>query len=84
MGGDAHRLAQGCQFRILVSLRVFWAKCHIKRKVLFKGCMRRNIKKLYIFNSGYLLNSCDQSLNGLFQVSQKGLASRGLVFLMEV
>ena len=27
-GGDAFRLAQGCQFRILVSLGVFWAKRH--------------------------------------------------------
>ena len=27
-GGDARRLAQGCEFRILVSLRVFWAKHH--------------------------------------------------------
>ena len=25
-GGDARRLAQGCKFRILVSLKVFWAK----------------------------------------------------------
>ena len=25
-GGDARRLAQGCKFRILVSLRVFWEK----------------------------------------------------------
>ena len=28
MGGDARRLAKGCKFRILVSLRVFWAKRH--------------------------------------------------------
>ena len=28
MGGDARRLALGCKFRILVSLRVFWAKRH--------------------------------------------------------
>ena len=27
-GWDARRLAQGCKFRILVSLRVFWAKSH--------------------------------------------------------
>ena len=27
-GGDARRLAWGCKFRILVSLRVFWAKGH--------------------------------------------------------
>ena len=27
-GGDARRLAYGCKFRILVSLRVFWAKRH--------------------------------------------------------
>ena len=28
MDGDARRLAWGCKFRILVSLRVLWAKCH--------------------------------------------------------
>ena len=28
MDGDARRLASGCKFRILVSLRAFWAKCH--------------------------------------------------------
>ena len=28
------------------------------RKGLFHGCKRRNIKKLYIFNSFYLLDSC--------------------------
>ena len=27
-GGDACRLAKGCKFRVLVSLRVFWAKRH--------------------------------------------------------
>ena len=27
-GGDARLLAEGCKFRILVSLRVFWAKRH--------------------------------------------------------
>ena len=27
-GGDARRLAYRCKFRILVSLRVFWAKRH--------------------------------------------------------
>ena len=27
-GGDARRLAWGCKFWILVSLRVFWAKRH--------------------------------------------------------
>ena len=33
------------------------------RKGLFLGCLRRNIKKkLYIFNSFYLLDSCNQSL----------------------
>ena len=26
--GDARRLASGCKFRILVSLRVFWGKRH--------------------------------------------------------
>ena len=25
-GGDARRLDKGCKFRILVSLKVFWAK----------------------------------------------------------
>ena len=28
MGGDARRLAEGSKFRILVSLRVLWAKRH--------------------------------------------------------
>ena len=32
------------------------------RKGLFQGCNRRNIKKLYIFNSFYLVDSCNQSL----------------------
>ena len=32
------------------------------RKGLFYGCNRRNVKKLYIFNSFYLLNLCNQSL----------------------
>ena len=32
------------------------------RKGLFQGCTRRSIKKLYLFNSFYLLNSCNQSL----------------------
>ena len=27
-GGDARRFAKGCKFRILVSLRVFWANRH--------------------------------------------------------
>ena len=27
-GGDTRHLAYGCKFRILVSLRVFWAKRH--------------------------------------------------------
>ena len=27
-GGDARRLDKGCKFRILVSLRAFWAKRH--------------------------------------------------------
>jgi len=27
-GGNARRLAQGCKFPILISLRVFWAKRH--------------------------------------------------------
>ena len=26
--GDARRLSKGCKFRILVLLRVFWAKRH--------------------------------------------------------
>ena len=26
--GDARRLSYGCKLRILVSLRVFWAKCY--------------------------------------------------------
>ena len=31
-------------------------------KDIFYGCTRRNIKRLYIFNSFYLLDSCNQSL----------------------
>ena len=49
------------------------------RKGLFKGCTRRNIKKLYIFNLFYLLQSCDQSLNDRFQGlghTQTGLLQR--------
>ena len=32
------------------------------RKGLFQGCTRRIIKKMYIFNSFYLVDSCNQSL----------------------
>ena len=32
------------------------------RKSLFQGCSRRNVKKLYVFNSFYLLDSYNQSL----------------------
>ena len=59
---------------LVVSLRGvnfgFWSHlgCSVQnaiifsRKGLFKGCTRRNIKKLCIFNSFYLLDSCNQSL----------------------
>ena len=36
------------------------------RKGLVSGCTRRNVKKLYMFNSFYLLDSCSQSLNDRF------------------
>ena len=32
------------------------------RKGLLQGCTPRNIKQLYVFNSFYLLDSCNQSL----------------------
>ena len=34
----------------------------LSRKGLFEGSTRRNIKRFYIFNSFYLLDSCNQSL----------------------
>ena len=54
--GDACRLAWGCKFRILVSLRVFWQNVIIfSRQGLVKGCMQRNNKTeriliLYIYS----------------------------------
>ena len=42
-GGDAHRLAQGCKFRILVSLKVFQAKRHhIQPR---RSCLGLHVKK---------------------------------------
>ena len=63
-GGDDPRLASGCKFRILVLLRVFWGKCHyiISRKGLFLGLHVKKYKNLCIFNSFYLIVSCNQSL----------------------
>ena len=43
------------------------------RKGLFQGYTRRNIKKLYIFNSFYLLDSCNQSLKWSFLGVKKRL-----------
>ena len=48
--GDAHRLAYGCKFRVLVSLRVFIAK----HEEIF-------LKKFF-FNSFCLLDSCNHRL----------------------
>ena len=47
---DARRLAYGCKFRVLVSLRVFIAK-HEEIQ-----------KKSFFFNSFYLLDSCNHRL----------------------
>ena len=70
-GGDSHMKGAGM---LVVSLRGvnfrFWSRlvCSeqntiiFSRKGLFQGCTRRNIKKLYIFNSFYLVDSCNQSL----------------------
>ena len=54
--GDARRLSLGCKRRILVSLRVFWAK----RKTVLLGLHSK--KYNFFFNSFYLLDSCNQSL----------------------
>ena len=48
------------------------------RKGLFQGCTRRNVKKLYIFNSLYLLDSYNQSLIWSLR-GQKRLAMPRLV-----
>ena len=60
------------------------------RKGLFKDCaqtgwieapVRRNIQKLYIFNSFYLLDPCNQSLKwSLLRVKKRGWAMPRLVF----
>ena len=54
---------RGCKFRILVSLRVSWEKRHyiIAVKVSL-GLHAKKHKKIYILNSFYLLDSCNQSL----------------------
>ena len=68
----------------------FWAKRHYIQPLrsLLQGCTRRNIKKLYIFNSFYLLDSCSQSLKWSFLGFKKGWATstlfslRGFVILI--
>ena len=54
---------RGVNFRFWSRLGCFGQNTLIfSRKGLFKDCTRRNIKKLYFFNSFYLLDSCNQSL----------------------
>ena len=55
-GGDARRLAEGCKFLILISLRVFWVKRH---KGL--GLHSKKHKENDIFYSFYLLDSFNRS-----------------------
>ena len=67
--GDARRLAYGCIFRVLVSLRVFIAK----HEEILKNCF---------FNSLYLLDSCNHSLKrSLLGVKNRlGHAQIGLLY----
>ena len=51
------------------------------RKILCYGCTRRNIKKLYVFNSLYLLDSSNQSLKWSLLGVKKGWATPRSVFL---
>ena len=62
---------------LVVSLWVFWAKRHYiqpKRSIL--GLHAKKYKRLYIFNSFYLLDSCNQSF---FRGPKKGWAPPRLV-----
>ena len=53
----------GVNFRFWSRLGCSWQNTIIfRRKGLFSGCTRRNIKKFYIFNSFYVLDSCNPSL----------------------
>ena len=69
---------------------LFWAKRHYIQPLrsLLQGCTRRNIKKLYIFNSFSLLDSCSQSLKWSFLGVKNGWATstlfsfRGFVILI--
>ena len=69
---------------------LFWAKRHYIQPLrsLLQGCTGRNIKKLYIFNSSYLLDSFSQSLKWSFLGVKKGLATstlfsfRGFIILI--
>ena len=61
----ARRLAQGCKFQILVSL--LWGvlgktPLYLAVKVSFSVALEEILKKLYILNSFYLLDLCNQSL----------------------
>ena len=49
------------------------------RKGLFQGCTRINIKKLYIFNSFYLVDSCNQSLKWSLWATSRLVSFRGLI-----
>ena len=54
---------KGVNFRFLSRLGCSGQNTSIfSRKGLSYGCTRRNINKLYFFNSFYLLDSCNQSL----------------------
>ena len=62
-GGDARGLLRGVNFS-------FWSHLgcsgqntlYLAVKVSFRVALGRNIKKLYILNSSYLLDSCNQRL----------------------
>ena len=64
-GGNSHMKGAGM---LVVSLRgvnfKFWSRLgwSAQNTIIFNrsGCTRRNIKKLCIFNSFYLLDSCNQ------------------------
>ena len=76
-GGDARRLAQSVNFGFWSHLECSGQNAIVfSRKGLFQGCKRRNVKKLYIFNSFYLL---DSFIIKAFQGSKKGWASSRLV-----
>ena len=70
MGGDARRLAWGCKFRILISLRVFRA-LYLAAKVSFRVARKLKKFKIYIFNM-YIFNSFHLMYIKVFVVSCRG------------